>query len=230
MKQMKQHILTLPLLLVWLLSSIASAHYDPTLGRWFKRDPITEDGGVNLYGFVENEVIGRIDMLGLDSIDEINRNCCDAATIKKGADELEKRYKKYRGEIIWKPHGKGEQSCKNRASEVMTSLSPVPKCWNCEEVKGLKWPLDHVWVECTSYNSDRTTHEVLVFDAWSGYGESTTPDVPRQYFPDIVIYDDYTPIQHIGCDGKMFIWPNDTTHKEKVNQYFRENQVELRGP
>ena len=106
---MKQHILTLPLLLVWLLSSISSAHYDPTLGRWFKRDPITEDGGVNLYGFVENEVIGRIDMLGLDSIDEINRNCCDAATIKKGADELEKRYKKASSaESVGKKHHCGK--------------------------------------------------------------------------------------------------------------------------
>jgi len=68
MKQMKQHILTLPLILVWLLSSIASAHYDPTLGRWLNRDPIEEDGGVNLYAFVENDALNSTDYLGLDFI------------------------------------------------------------------------------------------------------------------------------------------------------------------
>ena len=66
MKQMKQQILTLPLLLVWLLSSIASAHYDPTLGRWLNRDPIAEDGGVNLYGFVGNDGMNSIDLFGLE--------------------------------------------------------------------------------------------------------------------------------------------------------------------
>ena len=65
MTQMKKHILTLPLLLVWLLSSIASAHYDPTLGRWLNRDPIAEDGGVNLYGFVGNDGVNAWDNLGL---------------------------------------------------------------------------------------------------------------------------------------------------------------------
>jgi len=73
MKQMKQHILTLPLILVWLLSSIASAHYDPTLGRWLNRDPIAEDGGVNLYGFVGNDGVDRTDLLGAISISDAQK-------------------------------------------------------------------------------------------------------------------------------------------------------------
>jgi RHS repeat-associated protein len=40
-------------------------HYDPQLGRWPSRDPIEEDGGVNLYGFVGNDGINTIDLLGL---------------------------------------------------------------------------------------------------------------------------------------------------------------------
>jgi len=32
--------------------------------RWLSRDPIEEDGGLNLYGFVDNEPIGLVDMLG----------------------------------------------------------------------------------------------------------------------------------------------------------------------
>lgn len=40
-------------------------YYDPSTGRWPSRDPIEEDGGLNLYGFVENDGINYIDILGL---------------------------------------------------------------------------------------------------------------------------------------------------------------------
>jgi RHS repeat-associated protein len=38
--------------------------YDPVTGRWPSRDPIEENGGVNLYGFVGNDSINRFDLLG----------------------------------------------------------------------------------------------------------------------------------------------------------------------
>jgi uncharacterized protein RhaS with RHS repeats len=41
-------------------------YYDPATGRWPSRDPIAERGGINLYGFVGNDGIGRIDVLGLE--------------------------------------------------------------------------------------------------------------------------------------------------------------------
>jgi len=40
-------------------------YYDPVTGRWPSRDPIEEEGGVNLYGFVGNDGVGNIDLLGL---------------------------------------------------------------------------------------------------------------------------------------------------------------------
>ena len=40
-------------------------YYDPATGRWPSRDPIGEEGGINLYGFVGNSPTVFIDVLGL---------------------------------------------------------------------------------------------------------------------------------------------------------------------
>jgi RHS repeat-associated protein len=44
-------------------------HYDAALGRWINRDPIAEQGGLNLYGMVLNNPINKIDSYGLDEGD-----------------------------------------------------------------------------------------------------------------------------------------------------------------
>ena len=41
-------------------------HYSPSLGRFLSRDPIEEQGGLNLYAFVGNSFL--LDFLGLDSV------------------------------------------------------------------------------------------------------------------------------------------------------------------
>lgn len=40
-------------------------YYTPSLGRWLNRDPIEEDGGSNLYRFIENSILSGIDIYGL---------------------------------------------------------------------------------------------------------------------------------------------------------------------
>jgi RHS repeat-associated protein len=40
-------------------------YYLPELGRWVNRDPIGEEGGVNLYGMVGNDPDNWVDLLGL---------------------------------------------------------------------------------------------------------------------------------------------------------------------
>ena len=40
-------------------------YYDPTTGRWPNRDPIEEQGGLNLYAFVGNDGVNAWDQLGL---------------------------------------------------------------------------------------------------------------------------------------------------------------------
>lgn len=39
--------------------------YEPNMARWLTRDPIGEDGGPNLYGFLGNNPLGDVDVLGL---------------------------------------------------------------------------------------------------------------------------------------------------------------------
>ena len=48
-------------------------HYNPLDGRFISRDPIGEQGGLNLYGFVGNDPVNRWDLLGRSS----GKACCD---------------------------------------------------------------------------------------------------------------------------------------------------------
>jgi hypothetical protein len=48
----------------WPINIYGYRWYDPLTGRWPSRDPIGENGGINLYGFVGNDGLGRVDILG----------------------------------------------------------------------------------------------------------------------------------------------------------------------
>ena len=41
--------------------------YSPAMGRWLNRDPLGELGGLNLYGFVQNDPVNIFDPYGLES-------------------------------------------------------------------------------------------------------------------------------------------------------------------
>jgi RHS repeat-associated protein len=69
-------------------------YYDPITGRWPSRDPIEEEGGVNLYGFVGNDSVNLIDILGenpdfsdydYDRIENRYPQDCDCCSKEKSA-------------------------------------------------------------------------------------------------------------------------------------------------
>lgn len=65
-------------------------YYSPALGRWIKRDPIKEMGGLNIYGMVGNRTINGIDSLGLGNAAENGKNVVIFNTNKCGENNLKK--------------------------------------------------------------------------------------------------------------------------------------------
>jgi RHS repeat-associated protein len=57
-------------------------YYLPELGKWPSRDPIGENGGVNLYGFVGNDAVNYFDYLGMKGI-------CDCLNIDVSVKTVE---------------------------------------------------------------------------------------------------------------------------------------------
>jgi uncharacterized protein RhaS with RHS repeats len=70
--------------LVLSFADSANAGYDPTIGRWLSRDPIGEEGGLNLYAYVLNNPINFWDPLGLVDMNLFPPN----QAIKTTADKI----------------------------------------------------------------------------------------------------------------------------------------------
>jgi hypothetical protein len=146
--------------------------------------------------------------------DKAPNRCCDAATIKKGKDELRERYKKMMALMKkqgLKSHGRGKNSCKNRSADTMQFLQPVPKCWSCKEAAGSKWSLgwglDHVWVECESNSADGSKPEYIAFDSWSGFKDFVKPSVIYSDYPYPLPYNS-TVVFHNTCnDEQPYLFP-----------------------
>ena len=54
-------------------------YYHPANGRWINRDPIAEEGGINIYNFLCNNIISQFDRLGLEAE-------CSEQNLKKHKD------------------------------------------------------------------------------------------------------------------------------------------------
>jgi RHS repeat-associated protein len=75
-KPIDEHIATTP------LYYYGYRYYHPQTGRWINRDPIEEDGGLNLYGFVGNDGLNWWDYLGL--IAKVPEKRADGTDVPEG--------------------------------------------------------------------------------------------------------------------------------------------------
>jgi len=58
--------------------------YNPESGRWLNRDPIQEEGGLNVYGMVGNNPVMRWDYLGLWQIERSSSSAWATVTAESG--------------------------------------------------------------------------------------------------------------------------------------------------
>ena len=63
MKNTRCFLLSVLILISGAVQALAYCH--PDEGRWLSRDPMQEQGGVNLYGFVLNDALNHYDSVGL---------------------------------------------------------------------------------------------------------------------------------------------------------------------
>jgi len=98
-------------------------YYSPNLGRWLSRDPIAEQGGVNLYGFTRNSAINANDWLGLAFTD----NGLTEGTFQAGRTSGLLQGDNWYGATprMW------TISSRNAGGEVSVTREPDPDVENC---------------------------------------------------------------------------------------------------
>lgn len=201
-------------------AATAQAHYDPTLGRWVSRDPIGENGGYNLFGFVENQPTYAVDILGLK---EAGEDCCTNEKVLEGRDKLDAKYKEAEKKMVstYKvPRGfvtdpgknipENAYSCQTTTSVILAYLAPFPTCWNCtlehrgekgrniEKLHGDKERTtnDHWIVICTGRTNEGREIQ-RAYDYWGGYA----PEDPKEFRNDWP--------EDISKDDKPELYPKD---------------------
>jgi hypothetical protein len=212
------HWMWVGLVICLLDAAPAHAFYNPQQGRWLSRDPVGAEGGVNLYAAVNNDSINYADVLGLEARDfkipENLKTCCDDKTIQKGEEDLRQKYEKIveklkaMGAKAADPEHPGNNnfSCKNSSSDILSFLTPAPKCWNCrvELRKDKKLPGDHQVVICRSYrkDNDNPVRKEIMFDWWGdSYGLDYKGNI-NKFRDDYPVFVDSPPNPWFtNCDG-----------------------------
>ncbi len=102
-------------------------YYSPELGRWLTRDPIAEEGGINLYCMVDNDPINHIDSFGMSPWSVILKKAAKLG-LKKGIKEyIENRIKK---EILGSfTKGAYKKAAKELGEEALKLLDLLDSQW-----------------------------------------------------------------------------------------------------
>ena len=104
-------------------------HYNPADGRWINRDPIAERGGMNLYGFVGNNAMASVDLLGLKYSEMIKR-----MTMKELQQLYHESVGAYTGAVMGRKMAQPEFAA-NSQDRIIESQKPG-KC--CAQIKSAR--------------------------------------------------------------------------------------------
>jgi RHS repeat-associated protein len=103
-------------------------YYNPEMGRWSSRDPIEEVGGLNLYGFVGNDALSFVDVLGEKEYDS-PYDAAHAAGVdaiieerKKALDSGKRRENGLGFEPVYQPREHGGKICCKGSKFLTTSI------------------------------------------------------------------------------------------------------------
>ena len=146
-------------------------YYDPKTGRWPSRDPIEERGGFNLYGFVRNNGVNKIDKFGLLEMGD------PTGDTPHGSLAIDFLFHYYFGNGTFKPElsaikktfGSEIESIKEKVHDLaLTAILRLltSKCWensynefHTENIsdRGLKKPIDATWRDELGFVLGNTT-------------------------------------------------------------------------
>ena len=136
-------------------------YYNPAQGRWINRDPLDVQGGMNLFGFVDNSPADRVDPFGLKSIDfyfvwDSSNSTTDSQLIDRFKDYFTKKI----------------DQCK--ALKAKIGRSGAPACCN-----GVKWDFSF----SVTYHDLGIQNKVIPPIKENGIGNITWNDYDFQQMP-----------------------------------------------
>ena len=102
-------------------------YYDPLTGRWPSRDPIQEQGGINLYGFVGNNGISRIDIIGWLTLEEAEAHWRGKSGTSKKIDFSELKTENVR--VLDFP------DISSKIAGLREKVGPAPECKSTDTVE-----------------------------------------------------------------------------------------------
>jgi RHS repeat-associated protein len=120
-------------------------HYAPRLGRWLNRDPIEEQGGLNLYAFVGNGPMGEWDYLGLK---KCLLCCAPNPPAAAGCSKISDNGKTRTTTCFGADTCGGGFGCS--AGPSVTCSYSCTMNWKCSFLKGMKWRKVWWWSKCTT--------------------------------------------------------------------------------
>lgn len=85
MKNLLCHFLITTALLIIAFVEQAQAYYNPEEGRFINRDPIEERGGENVYGFLRNDGVNKLDKLGMQYVEVGDSNHSNSNFVYHGS-------------------------------------------------------------------------------------------------------------------------------------------------